>query len=220
MYAFMDDVALVVSNVQEAKATLQTIQDIGSILGLVINTRKTKVHHWSPQPSAEPIEFHGVTVPVLPAVAQYLGHLLAHKSLRLSVEQEILEAVIADLKSYEDLPLTAWERAELVSTTLLPKLCYKWLMVLSHTTMYAIDKKSRHFITNTPGMCPKRDVTEVVTTKKLGGMGLHQVYWMWRTTTVSRVQSMLRKQLCERESIGMLSLYHEVVTRLLAKVPH
>ena len=87
----------------------------------MINTRKTKVHHWSPQPLAEPIEFHGVGVPVLPAVAHYQGHPVAHKSLCLSVEQETLQAVTAELKSYEDLPLTARERAQLVSTTLLPK---------------------------------------------------------------------------------------------------
>ena len=91
------------------------------------------------------------------------------------MEQEILQAVTTDLKSYEDLSLMAWERAELVSTTLLPKWCYKWLLVLSDTTMYAIDKKTRHFVTNRPGMCPKRVVTKVVATKKLGGMGLHQV---------------------------------------------
>ena len=33
-------------------------------------------------------DFHGATVTALPTVAQYLGHLLAHKSLCLSVEHK------------------------------------------------------------------------------------------------------------------------------------
>ena len=119
----MDDAALVVNTAQEALAALQTIHDIGSVLGFMINARKTKVHHWRTQPSMESIDFHGVTHLVLPAVAQYLGHMLAHKSPRLSVEQDILQTVAANLKSYKNLPLTAWERAELVSTTLLPRWC-------------------------------------------------------------------------------------------------
>ena len=58
------------------------------------------------------------------------------------MEQDILQTVMANLNSYEDLPLVAWERAELVSTILLPRWCYKWLLVLNDTTMYALDKKN------------------------------------------------------------------------------
>ena len=112
---------------------------LGVWLGFIINARKTKVHHWRSQPSTESIDFHEVTVLLLPAVAQYSGHVLVHKSLRLSVEQDILQTATTDLKSYEDLPLTAWERTELVSTTLLPRWYYKWLLALNDTTMNAID---------------------------------------------------------------------------------
>ena len=123
----------------------------------------------------ESFDFHGVTVPVLPAV-QYLGHLLAHKSLRLTVEQDVLQVVKANLKSYEDLPRKAWVMPELVSTILLPRWCYKWLLILNDTTMYANDKKTRRFVTSRSGMCPNRDMGKVVTRKNLGGMGLHQIY--------------------------------------------
>ena len=41
-----------------------------------------------------------------------------------------------------------------------------------------------------------------------------------RTTVVSTVQSMLRKQLLQPNNMGMLSLYTEVVMQLRAKVPH
>ena len=49
--------------------------------------------------------------------------------MRPSIEQDILQAVMADLRSYEDLRLTASERSELVSTTLVPLAhrCYRWL---------------------------------------------------------------------------------------------
>ena len=48
---------------------------------------------------------------------------------------------------------------------------HKWLLVLNDTTRYAIDKQTRHFVTNRPGMCPKQDMGKVVTGKKLGAMG-------------------------------------------------
>ena len=109
----------------------------------------------------------------MPAIVHYLGHLVAHLSMRLYVEQDIYQAVTIDLGSYEDPPLTEWERSELVCTTLLPRWSYKWLLVLNDTTMYAINKKDQHFVTSRPCMCPKRDVGKVVTTKSMGGMGPH-----------------------------------------------
>ena len=105
VYAYMDGVAQVVRSVKEAKAALQTMHDIGGVPSFVINTRKTKVHHRRSQPPMESFNFHKVTVPVLLAVAQYLGHVLAHKSLCLIVEQDIVQTIAVHVKSYEDLPL-------------------------------------------------------------------------------------------------------------------
>ena len=59
--------------------------------------------------------------------------------------------------------------------------------MISFLPMDALDKQTRNFVTNMPGMCPKRDVGKVVTAKKLGGMGLHQVYRKLRTTVVSTI---------------------------------
>ena len=75
--------------------------------------------------------------------------------------------------------------------TLLSRWRYKWLLVLNDTTVYA-----RHFVSNTPRMCPKRDVGKVVTAKSWGA---------WACTTCtgsgapqwSTFQSMLRKQLLQ-----------------------
>ena len=59
-----------------------------------------------------------------------------------------------------------------------------------------------------------------MTTKKLGRMGLHQMYWRWRTTMVTTVPSMLSKQLLVTTNQTALPLYIEVVTQLRARVPH
>ena len=113
-----------------------------------------------------------------------------------------------------------WERSELVSTLLLPRWSYRWLLVLNDTTMYAIDKHTRSFVMWRPGICPKRDSGEVVTNKRPGGMGLHQVYRKWRTNMVTTVQSMLRRQRIKQGNRGILPVYTEVVTQLRARVPH
>ena len=178
------------------------------------------MHPWGPHQSTATVDFNGISIAVLPTTAHYPEHLVLHPSMRLSVDQDILQRVTAHLKSYEDLALTACERAELVSRLLLPQWCYKWPLVLNDSTMSAIDKKTRQFLTSRPGMCPKRNSGKVVTNKRPRGMGLHQVYGCWRTTMVTAVQSMLRQQLLTTENQGNLPNYTEVVTQLGAKVSH
>ena len=56
VYAYMDDMALVVKDLQEARAALQAIHNIGCKLGFLINAKKTKVHHWRSQPRVASLE--------------------------------------------------------------------------------------------------------------------------------------------------------------------
>ena len=46
VYAYRDDMALVVADLQEARAAVQAIQDIGCKFDFLMNAKKTKVHHW------------------------------------------------------------------------------------------------------------------------------------------------------------------------------
>ena len=76
---------------------MQEIHDIGCRLGFKINAKKTKMHHWSSKPPEQALIFQDVTLAVLPAVAHFLGHTLAHSSLRLSLDQDMVQTVAADL---------------------------------------------------------------------------------------------------------------------------
>ena len=60
-----------------------------------------------------------------------------HPSMWLFTEQDVYQPVTANRKSYEDLSLTAWERSELVSSTLMPTWSFEWLLILNDTSMYA-----------------------------------------------------------------------------------
>ena len=112
----------------------------------------------------------------------------------------------ADLARYQYLPLNAFERGQLLNTILIPWWTYRTLFLPNDSMFKAMDSLCLRFVLMAEGMELNKvdvhksyNVRHVTSPHRLGGMGLHQLFWAHRARFTTMVQNML---LPRPESIG------------------
>ena len=73
-----------------------------------------------------------------------------------------------------------------------PKWCYRSLFIRHDRMFYDIDQKARNCVTASKGIEPRHNATHITDPVNEGGLGLHQIYWTYRSRYISLIQSALR----------------------------
>ena len=110
--------------------------------------------------------------------------------------------VCADLARYQRLPMNAFERVQLLNTSLIPRWNY-WTLFLPNDSMFKIvDSMCLRFVLMAKGMeLNKTDVHKsynvlhVTSPLRVGGMGPHQFFWAHWARFVTMMQNTLRARL-------------------------
>ena len=122
-----------------------------------------------------------------PPIFRHLGHIMAHPSWARRARDEVLAKVESDLTWYRALPLNAFERVQLLNSVLIPRWLYH-TMFISHDCMFQhIDKICLEFAAIAKGLEHNREniykahnVTHISAPVKYGGLGVKQIYWVYR----------------------------------------
>ena len=77
-FVYMDDIAFASPDRATKERVLAQVSELCSILGFRVNSGKTEIYCWSPDPVNESIVWEGISNKVRPPILQYLGHILAH----------------------------------------------------------------------------------------------------------------------------------------------
>ena len=186
----MDDIAIVTNKKEDLCKILERVQQLSDILGLKTNRAKTEIYLWGQKApeAAEKLEWLGDEIWIRPPVFRYLGHTLAHPEWTTEAQQLFPDGVHADLTRYEDLPLNAWERVELINSVLMPRWSYKVMLIPHDAIFRQVDKMCKEWVTKCKGMETVRHTSKLSTPIKEGGMGLYQLFWSFRMRYVTVVQ--------------------------------
>ena len=107
----------------------------------------------------------------------------------------------ADLARYQYLPLNAFERVQLLNTVLIPQWTYCTLFLPNDSMFKTMDSMCLRFVLMAEGMELNKvdvhksyNVLHVTSPHRLGGMGLHQLFWAHRAHFTTMVQNTLRSR--------------------------
>ena len=107
----------------------------------------------------------------------------------------------ADLARYQYLPLNAFERVQLLNTVLIPRWTYRTLFLPNDSMFKTMDSMCLRFVLMAEGMELNKvdvhksyNVLHVTSPHRLGGMGLHQLFWAHRARFTTMVQNTLRSR--------------------------
>ena len=108
----------------------------------------------------------------------------------------------ATLARYQYLPLNTFERVQLLNTVLIPRWTYRTLFHPNDSMFKAMDSMYLWFVLMVEGMELNKvdihksyNVLHVTSPHRLGGMGLHQLFWAHRARFTTMVQNTLRSRL-------------------------
>ena len=191
-FVYVDDIAVVTPDKATLRRVLHRTHELSMSLGFRINHSKTEIYRWAPRHKCASITWEGNRIKILAPVFKYLGHHLAHPNFLGRAQTELMSQVTSDLSRYQHLPLDAFERAQLLSLVLFPKWCYRSLFIPHDRMFYDIDQKARNFVTAAKGIEPRHNVTHITDPVNEGGLGLHQIYWTYRSHYISLLQCALR----------------------------
>ena len=196
----------------EMQHVLECANQLSAILGLKTNPSKTHVYRWAPpsrrqgvapreSPTRDTITWGDARLPLQPPIFHYLGHLLAHPTWEQKARDDFVGTAAADLARYQYLPLNAFERVQLLNTVLIPRWTYRTLF-LPHNSMFkTMDSMCLRFVLMAEGMELNKvdvhksyNVLHVTSPHRLGGMGLHQLFWAHKARFTTMVQNTLRSR--------------------------
>ena len=107
----------------------------------------------------------------------------------------------ANLARYQYLPPNAFERVQLLNTVLIPRWTYRTLFLPNDSIFKAMGAMCLRFVLMAGGMelndvdvHKSYNVLHVTSPHRLGGMGLHQLFWAQRARFTTMVQNTLRSR--------------------------
>ena len=210
--AYVDDIAIISPSQREMQHVLERASQLSAILGLKTNPSKTQVYLWAPpsrrqgvarreSPTRDTITWGDARLPLQPPIFHYLGHLVAHPTWEQKARDDFVGTAAADLARYQYLPLNAFERVQLLSTILIPRWTYRTLFLPNDSMFKAMDSMCLRFVLMAEGMELNKvdvhksyNVLHVTSPHRLGGMGLHQLFWAHRARFTTMVQNTLRSR--------------------------
>ena len=91
-------------------------------------------------------------IPLQAPIFHYRGHLLAHPAWEQKAQDDYIGTICADLARYRMLPLTAFERIQLLNTVLMPKWTCRTLFLPNDAMFKVVDTMCLELILAVEGM--------------------------------------------------------------------
>ena len=118
----------------------------------------------------------------------YLGHTSARLGYRGKARDALFAALQAQVAAYTILPLTSFERAQIVNSVLIPRWVYKSLFMWDVCWGNGMETAFEEFVLQAPCVEKYRIYTDVTE----GGLGLHSASWAVFCALIQLVQRALR----------------------------
>ena len=208
--AYVDDIAVISPDQHELLPVLKRGSKLSAVLSLKTNPSKTQVYNWAlssrcqavvrrESPTRDAITWGDARLPLQPPIFHYLGHLLPHPTWEQMSRDDFVGTATSDLARYQCLPLHAFGRVQLLNTILIPRWTYRTLFLPNDSMFQAMDAMCLQFVLIAEGMELNKidihksyNVLHVTSPHRLGGMGLHQLFWAHRAHLITMVQNTLR----------------------------
>ena len=191
-FVYMDDIALVSPDWATPERVLAQVSELSRILGFRVNSGKTEIYRWSPDPVNESIVWEGIPNKVRPLILQYLGHILAPPNWAHKARSYYMGVNQSALAAYIEIPMDGWGRAQLVNSLLVPRWLHCLLLLLSDKTLHQIDTMISDFVRDPNGMETSRNRHQLSTPVCQGGLGLHSIFWAYRRCFIMSMQRTIR----------------------------
>ena len=121
----------------------------------------------------------------------YLGHTIAGVGYRGKARDALFAALQAQVAAYTILPLTSFERAQIVNSVLIPRWVYKSLFMWDVRWGNRMETAFKEFVLQAPRV-EKYLQYRLYTDVTEGGLGLHSASWAGLCALIQLVQRALR----------------------------
>ena len=128
---------------------------------------------------------------VQPLVLTYLGHVLAHLSHEEQAWDMGTNQLRHDVAAYKALPLNGFEKTAIINAVLLPRWCYKGLVLGNGMAHW--DNILLQYLQDTLRVEPRMNKHRITTDIRDGRMGLRQAWWTFITRWVALGQNEARQ---------------------------
>ena len=152
-------------------------------------------------PTKDAITWSDARLPLQPPIFHYLGHPLAHPTWGQKARDDLVGTAASDLARYQYLPPNAFERVQLLNTVLIPRSTCRTLFFPNDSMFKAMDAMCLRFVPMAEGMelnkidvHKSHNVLHVTSPRRLGGMGLHQLFWAHMARFIPMVQTTFRSR--------------------------
>ena len=109
-----------------------------------------------------------------------------------TVRGQYINVIKADLARHWTLPMDSWERTKLINVVLLPKWLHCVILMPPNKYSHNIDAPCSHSVCEPTRSEPPCLARCVSTPPKQGGLGLHQIFWVYRQRFVTSFPHLLR----------------------------
>ena len=131
-FVYVDDIAIIVKTQDELECLFADLSVWESQIGIRFNPEKTEVFHFhrpnSPKSGVPKYVWWGNSrLPIRDPIFTYLGHTIAGTGYKGKARDALFASLQAQVGAYHELPLTSFERAQIVNSVLMPLWTYKSL---------------------------------------------------------------------------------------------
>ena len=189
------------TNSRRVERLLTDLSAWGSQIGIQFNPNKTEVYHFHrPRSSgatsggaqqAKHIWWGQHRLDFKDPMFTYLGHTIAGVGYRGKARDALFAALQAQVAAYTILPLTSFERAQIVNSVLIPRWVYKSLFMWDVCWGNRMETAFEEFVLQAPRV-EKYLQYRLYTDVTEGGLGLHSASWAGLCALIQLVQRALR----------------------------
>ena len=200
-FVYVDDIAIIVKDYSELERLLTDLSAWRSQIGIQFNPNKTEWYHFHRPPSsgatlggaqqAKHIWWGQHRLDFKDPMFTYLGHTIAGVGYRGKARDALFAALQAQVAAYTILPLTSFERAQIVNSVLIPRWVYKILFTWDVCWGNRMETAFEEFVLQAPRV-EKYLQYRLYTDVAEGGLGLHSASWAGLCALIQLVQRALR----------------------------
>ena len=200
-FVYVDDIAIIVKDCSELERLLTDLSAWGSQIGIQFNPNKTEVYHFHrPRSSGATLEgaqqakhmwWGHHRLEFKNPMFTYLGHTIAGVVYRGKARDALFAALQAQVAAHTILPLTSFERAQIVYLVLIPRWVYKSLFMWDVCWGNRMEAAFEDVVLQPPRV-EKYLQYRIYTDVTEGGLGLHGASWAGLCALIQLVQWALR----------------------------
>ena len=193
---YADNVFIIVKSQEELECLFAHLSVWGSRIGIRFNPNRTETSHFhrpnSPKSGVPKYVWWGSgCLPVSDPIFTYLGHTNTGTGYKGKAQDALFAFLQAQMTAYYELPLTCFERAQIVNSILLPRWTYKSLFLWCVSRGNRLEATFEDYVLAAPRV-ERYLHHRMYTDTTHGGLGLYRTSWAGMCALVQLVQRALR----------------------------